>query len=157
MTDLINFFAYDELMDPKNMDALGLPHKALFSVTLSAFKLTYNKIPAEPHAPAGLGLASIEPAPNNLGMMEGVMYEMDAALLKKLDEHYQVPNEYQRKNMRFTKHDFALVNAWVYMAHPDRRDDSLKPSKAMLKKLRGARKNLQMLYFSRLMNTPTVD
>ncbi|MBI4384413.1 MAG: gamma-glutamylcyclotransferase [Nitrospinae bacterium] len=156
MGGLINFFAYGELMNQELMKEMGLEYKALFCVTLSAWKLTFNKIP-EGNAPPGLGLPNIVPAPSNLGMMEGVMYEMDEKFLPRLDEIHHCPGEYARKVMRCTKHDFTLTNAYIYIARPEKTQEGLKPSKAMMKKIRGARKNLQMLYFSRLMNTPTVD
>lgn len=157
MADLINFFAYDDLMNPKVMEEHGLKYRDLFSVSLSAWKLVFNKTPFEENAPPELGLANIIPTANGLGMMEGVLYEIDEIYLPKLDEIYHYPKEYTRKKMRFTRHDFTLTNGIVYIACEDKTNDNLRPSKATLQKLRGAKKYLQMLYFSRLMNIPTCD
>ncbi len=157
MANLINFFAYAELMNPKVMEEHGLKYNAAFSVSLSAMKLVFNKTPFEEGAPPGLGLPNIVNTHNNLGMMEGIVYEMDEKHLPKLDEIHRCPNEYQRKVMRFTRHDFVLINAFTYVAREDKTSDGLRPSKALMQKIKGAKKFLQMLYFSRIMGTPTCD
>ncbi|MCF8721505.1 gamma-glutamylcyclotransferase family protein [Nitrospina gracilis] len=157
MPNYINWFAYDELMNPRVFKEHGLEANASFCVTLSAHKLAFNKIPLDNQGIEKLGMANVIPAASNLGMMEGIMYEMDESFLPKLDEIYHYPDEYLRKKMRLTKHDFTLVDGIVYIAHSDRTNDALMPSKAMLKNFRECKKNLTMLYLSRLMNTPTVD
>ncbi len=157
MANLINFFAYAELMNPAVFKEAGFEAKAEFCVTLSSWKISFSKIPSDPEAPEGLGLCNIEPSSSNLGVVEGVLYEMDEKYLPKLDEYYQHPNEYKRKVMRFTRHDFTCVNGYVYVAPHEKVKAGLKPTKAMMKQLRGAKKKVQMLYFSRLMNTHTID
>ncbi len=153
----INFFAYDQLMNQEVMKEAGFEWIAHFCVTLSAYHLVFNKIPDDEDAPEGLGLPNIEPAPSNLGMMDGVMYEMKEQELEKLDAYFKNPIEYQRKVLRVTLHDFKLVNSYVYIAPHNKTKKGLMPNKEFKKQLRGARKNLQMLYFSRVMNTPTID
>lgn len=157
MANMINFFTYAELMNPKVMEELGLKYNAMFCVTLSSWKLAFNKTPFDSDAPAGLGLANIVPTADNQGMMEGVMYEMDEAYLPRLDEIHRCPKEYQRKTMRFNKHDFTMVGGYAYIARAEKTGTQLRPSKAIMQKIRGAKKQLQMLYFSRIMNTPTLD
>ncbi|OGW15331.1 MAG: hypothetical protein A3K09_05605 [Nitrospinae bacterium RIFCSPLOWO2_12_FULL_47_7] len=157
MANMINFFTYGELMNPKVMEEHGLQYNALFCVSLSAWRLVFNKIPFEENAPPELGLANIVPSQNGLGMMEGVLYEMDERYLPQLDELHRSPKEYQRKTMRFTKHDFTSISGFVYVAREGTTSDNLRPSKAILQKIRSAKKNMQMLYFSRLMNMPTYD
>jgi hypothetical protein len=157
MANMINFFTYAELMNPKELEALGFKYNAMFSVSLSSWKLVFNKTPFESTAPEGLGLANIAQTTDSLGMMEGVIYEMDEAYLPRLDEIHHCPKEYQRKVMRFNKHDFTMVNAFIYVAREEKTGANLRPSKAMLQKIRGAKKQLQMLYFSRVMNTTTLD
>ena len=85
------------------------------------------------------------------------MYEIDERLLPKLDEIYKYPEEYNRKKMRLTKHDFTYVNGIVYYAQDNRTQEELMPSKAMLKSYKECRGNITMLYISRLMGTPTAD
>ncbi len=157
MPNFINWFAYDQMVNPKVFKEHGLECNASFSVTLSAHKLVFNKIPVDNGGLEGLGLPNIAPTNSNLGMMEGIMYEIDEKLLPKLDEIYQYPEEYNRKKMRLTKHDFTYVNGIVYFAQDHRVQEDLMPSKAMLKGYKECRKDLTMLYISRLMNTPTVD
>jgi hypothetical protein len=144
-------------MNPKAMEEQGLHCHAMFSASLSAWKLAFNKTPFADNAPPGQGLANIVPTDNGQGMMEGVLYEIDEGHLPKLDEIHRCPKEYTRMKVRVTKHDFTTVGAFVYVAREDKTNDKLRPSKAVMQKIRGAKKQLQMLYFSRLMNIPTCD
>ncbi|PIQ95775.1 MAG: gamma-glutamylcyclotransferase [Nitrospinae bacterium CG11_big_fil_rev_8_21_14_0_20_56_8] len=157
MPDLIHFFAYGKLVNDDYFKSKGFEYISKISVTLSAYRLVFNKIPTAPDAPEGLGWSNIEPTPNNAGMMEGILYEMDESFLPKLDEYYQYPKEYARKIMKVNRHDFILVNAIVYIAQTGRTKPGLRPDKATMKILKGLRKLHSMLYFSRLMNTPTLD
>ncbi len=156
MPDKISWFAYDEMMNPEVMKEKGLEYYDLFCVTLSAFSVKFNKIPLDNGGLENLGLANIVPTESNLGMMDGILYEMDSRFLPILDEMHHVPDEYIRKKMRFTKHDFNFVNAYTYVAQKHRTQDGLLPSKDTMKKIKACRRNLSMLYFCRMMNTPTV-
>lgn len=157
MSDIIKFFAYGELMNENYFKEQGLEYKARSSVSLSAWRIVFNKIPGDTNAPEGLGLINIEPTPNNAGMMFGVMYEMDDSFLPRLDEIHQAPAEYQRKVLRFTQHDFNMTNGLAYVARPEKTKPGLKPGKETMKIIKGAKKSLTMLYFSKLMTTPTID
>ena len=157
MPNLINWFAYDEMMNPEVIKEAGLEYEAAFSVSLSAYKLVFNKIPLDNGGKENLGHANIEPIPGNLGMMDGVLYEMLEENLPKLDALYHHPEEYQRRKMRFTKHDFAFVNGIVYIAQKDRTKSGLLPSKDMLKVYKGCRKVLTRLYLSRLLIRPAIE
>ena len=83
MANLINFFTYGELMNPKVMEEHGLQCKAMFSVSLSACKLVFNKTPFEDNPPPKLGLANIVHTQNGLAMMEGILYEMEESYLSQ--------------------------------------------------------------------------
>jgi Gamma-glutamyl cyclotransferase, AIG2-like len=157
MADIINFFAYGELMVEEYFREQGLDYVAKLAATLSAHRVVFNKVPSDENAPEGLGLTNIEPTPDNAGMAVGVMYEMDDKYLPRLDEIHQAPQEYQRKILRFNKHDFAMMNGFLYMARPEKIQFNLKPDKATMKTLRKAKTELPMLYFSRLMGNKTID
>jgi len=157
MPNLINWFAYDEMMNPEVIKKSGLEYEAAFSVSLSAYRLVFNKIPMDNGGKENLGLANIAPIPDNLGMMEGVLYEMREENLPKLDALYNHPDEYQRRKMRFTKHDFTFVNGIVYIAQKNRTKSGLMPSKDMLKVYRECRKILTKLYLCRLVIRPAID
>jgi hypothetical protein len=126
-------------------------------VTLSAWQRVFNKIPIDNGGVEGLGLVNIEPTPDNAGMMHGELYVMDEKFVRILDDIFGQPVEYHRKVMRFNRHDFILINGLTYIARPDKIATGLKPSKATMKIFRKAKKLFPMLYFSRLMNTPTCD
>ena len=157
MEDWLNFFAYDDLMNLDVMQEHGLEYRALFSVTLSSYRVVFNKIPIDNGGQERLGLTNIIPIHDNLGSLEGVLYEMKEKFLPKLDEIYHHPGEYKRHTFRFTKHDFTVVKGFTYIAVPERTGKRLLPNKALMKRLKGAKKNLQSLYFYRLMNIRTVD
>ena len=157
MPNLINWFAYDEMMNPEVIKKTGLKYEAAFSVSLSAYKLVFNKIPMDNGGKEKLGLANIAPTMDNLGMMEGVLYEMLEENVPKLDALYHHPDEYQRKKMRFTKHDFTFVEGIVYIAQKNRTENGLMPSKDMLKHYKGCRKILTKLYLSKLLIRPAIE
>ncbi len=157
MVDTVRFFAYGELMNEDYFKEKGLEYLTKTTVTLSAWKMVFNKIPTDNGGQEGLGLCNIEPTADNDGMMFGVFYEMDESYLPQLDEIHGNPNEYVRKVMRFNRHDFRLVNGIAYVAKPDKIQRGLRPNKATMKLLRAAKKQMPMLYFARLMNTRTVD
>ena len=157
MAYVVNFFAYGELINEDYFKEKGLEYISKSSVTLSAWRRVFNKIPIDTGGVEGLGLVNIEPTPDNAGMMHGELYVMDEKFVPKLDEIFGHPDEYQRKVMRFNRHDFILVNGLTYIARPDKIATGLKPSKATMKIFRKAKKLFPMLYFSRLMNTPTCD
>ncbi len=157
MVDAVNFFAYGELINEDYFKEKGLEYVSKSSVTLSAWRRVFNKIPIDNGGLEKLGLVNIEPTPDNSGMMHGELYVMDEKFLPKLDELFGHPDEYQRKVMRFNRHDFILINGLTYIARPDKIATGLKPSKATMKIFRKAKKFFPMLYFSRLMNTPTCD
>ncbi len=157
MADVVHFFAYGELINEDYFKEKGLEYISKSSVTLSAWQLVFNKIPTDNGGLEKMGLSNIEPTLDNAGMMHGELYVMDEKFLTKLDELFDHPNEYQRKILRFNRHDFLLIDGLTYIARPDKIDKGLKPSKATLKIFRKAKKFFPMLYFSRMMNTPTCD
>ena len=156
MSNIVRVFIYDELINDKIYKELGFSFTTKYSVTLSAWKRVFNKVPADNEGNEGLGHANIVPTHDNLGMMIGMIYEMEEEKLAGLDRHYQYPDEYDRRIMSLTRHDFSETKGYIYIAQKDKVGEDLKPSKAMMKKYRGAKKHFQMLHFSRLMNTPTL-
>ena len=111
MVDAVNFFAYGELINLDYFKEKGLEYVSKSSVTLSAWRRVFNKIPIDNGGLEKLGLVNIEPTPDNSGMMHGELYVMDEKFLPKLDELFGHPDEYQRKVMRFNRHDFILVRS----------------------------------------------
>jgi hypothetical protein len=157
MTDVVNFFAYGEFVNEDYFKEKGLEYISKSSVTLSAWQLVFNKIPIDNGGQEKLGLSNIEPTNDSSGMMHGELYAMDEKFVSKLDEIFGHPDEYHRKVLRFNRHDFTLINGLTYIAKPDKIKTGLKPDKATLKIFKKAKKLFPMLYFSRLMNTPTCD
>ena len=116
MADVVHFFAYNELINEDYFKEQGLEYLFKSSVTLSAWQLVFNKIPVDNAGVEGLGSANIEPTNDNAGMMHGELYAMDEKFLPKLDKIFGHPEEYQRKVMRFNRHDFTMINGLTYIA-----------------------------------------
>ena len=157
MSEKISFFAYNELINESFFKEVGFEHIEKVTVTLSAQRIVFNRLPPEISENKGEGLPNIEPTPDNAGMMEGVLYEMKDTFLPKLDEFHGYPKECNRKLMNLNRHDFNTVRGIVYCAQPDKIGEKLKPSKAMMKLFKNSRKEFSMLYFARLMNPRTYD
>ena len=157
MSEKISVFAYNELINEDYFKEKGFEYIDKVTVTLSAQRIVFNRLPLEGEGIEGQGLPNIEPTPDNAGMMEGMLYDMDDTFLPKLNEFHGYPKECNRKVMDLNAHDFHTVRGIVYFAQPDRIGDKLKPSKALMKLFRKSRKEMTMLYFARLMNTRTCD
>jgi len=157
MSEKISVFAYNELINEDYFKEKSFEYIDKVTVTLSAQRLVFNRLPLEGEGIEGQGLPNIEPTLNNAGMMEGMLYDMYDTFLPKLDEFHGYPKECNRKLMDLNAHDFHTVRGIVYFAQPDRIRDKLKPSKALMKLFRKSRKEMTMLYFARLMNTRTCD
>ena len=157
MPEKISVFAYNELINEDYFKEKGFEYIDKVTVTLSAQRIVFNRLPLEGEGIEGQGLPNIEPTPNNAGMMEGMLYDMYDTFLPKLDEFHGYPKECNRKVMDLNAHDFHTVRGIVYFAQPERIRDKLKPSKALMKLFRKSRKEMTMLYFARLMNTRTCD
>jgi len=157
MPEKISVFAYNELINEDYFKDKGFEYIDKVTVTLSAQRIVFNRLPLEGEGIEGQGLPNIEPTPNNAGMMEGMLYDMYDTFLPKLDEFHGYPKECNRKVMDLNAHDFHTVRGIVYFAQPNRIGDKLKPSKALMKLFKKSRKEMTMLYFARLMNTRTCD
>ena len=157
MSEKISVFAYNELINEDYFKEKGFEYIDKVTVTLSAQRIVFNRLPLEDEGIEGQGLPNIEPTPNNAGMMEGMLYDMYDTFLPKLDEFHGYPKECNRKVMDLNAHDFHTVRGIVYFAQPDRIGDKLNPSKALMKLFKKSRKEMTMLYFARLMNTRTCD
>ena len=157
MSEKISVFAYNELINEDYFKEKGFEYIDKVTVTLSAQRLVFNRLPLEGEGIKAQGLPNIEPTQNNAGMMEGMLYDMYDTFLPKLDEFHGYPKECNRKVMDLNAHDFHTVRGIVYFAQPDRSGDKLKPSKALMKLFKKSRKDMTMLYFARLMNTRTCD
>ena len=157
MSEKIRVFSYNELLNEDFFKEKGFEYIDKLTVSLPAQRIVFNRIPPEGTGIDGQGLPNIEPTPNNAGMMEGVLYDMDDTFLPKLDEFHGYPKECTRKLMDLNAHDFHTVRGIVYFAQPNRIAEKLKPSKELMKLYRKSRKEHSMLYFARLMNTRTCD
>jgi len=85
MSEKISVFAYNELINEDYFKEKGFEYIDKVTVTLSAQRIVFNRLPLEGEGIEGQGLPNIEPTPNNAGMMEGMLYDMYDTFLPKLD------------------------------------------------------------------------
>ena len=90
MGDIVRVYLYDEMMNEAVFREQGLEFQSKYSVTLSAFKRVFNKIPIDNSELKGMGHTNVVPTDDNLGMLIGVMYEIDENLIPKFDKIFQV-------------------------------------------------------------------
>ena len=101
MSEKISVFTYNELLNEDYFKEMGFDYIEKVTVTLSAQRLVFNRLPPEGTGIEGQGLPNIEPTPNNAGMMEGVLYEMYDTFLPQLNEFHGYPTECNRKLKNF--------------------------------------------------------
>ena len=148
MSEKISVFTYNELLNVDFFKEKGFEYLDKVTVTLSAQRIVFNRLPPEGTGIDGQGLPNIEPTPNNAGMMEGVLYDMHDTFLPKLDEFHGYPKECNRKLMDLNAHDFHTVRGIVYYAQPNRIAEKLKPSKELMKLYRKSRKEHSCLLYT---------
>ena len=148
------YFAYGSNMDKKRMEVER--EITLFkrcSAHLSDYHLEFNKVaqgnPKE-------GKANI--VPDDGGLVEGVLYSIDAASLPKLDKCEGYPDEYLKIPIKvLLPSDGREVCAITYIANPNKIRDELKPRRCYLDYLLAGEDFLSASYFKWLQETETLD
>lgn len=149
------YFAYGSNMDKQRMKE----RKITFSdverraAHLSGYHLEFNKVandnPLE-------GYANI--VPDGSGLVEGVLYNIDAASLPKLDKCEGYPDEYLKISIKvLLPSDGQKVCAITYIANPKKIGEGLKPRRCYLEYLLAGEDFLSASYFKRLQETETLD
>jgi len=151
----MNYFAYGSNMDVRRMKE----RKITFSdaerraAHLSGYHLEFNKVandnPLE-------GYANI--VPDNDGLVEGVLYDIDAASLPILDDKEKYPKHYLKIPIKvLLPSDGQEVCAITYIANPDKIRSGLKPTKEYLGHLLEGKDILSEGCFNWLKRTDTLD
>ena len=81
MGEIVRVYLYDEMMNEAIFKEQGLEFQSKYSVTLSAYKRVFNKIPVDNGGLEELGQANVVPTDDNLGMLIGMMYEIDENMI----------------------------------------------------------------------------
>lgn len=149
------YFAYGSNMNAKRMKE----RKITFSDSerraahLYGYHLEFNKVAKDNPQE---GKANIVADDKNL--VEGVLYDIDAASLSKLDHYEGYSEEYKKIKMKvLLPSDGQEVCAIIYIANPDKISDSLKPTKEYLSHLLEGKDFLSKDYFKWLQSIETLD
>ena len=124
MEKLGYYFAYGSNMNPERMRKRGVPFFSYRRAVLKDHRLAFNKLCRLYEG--GFGCANVEPAKGEV--VEGVLYEVDLSeAIPTLDYYEGYPNHYERKVLKVETDD-GEVEAFVYIAHPSKVREGLKPS-----------------------------
>ena len=154
MNYFINYFAYGSNMDEQRMKVeRQIPCSKRCAAHLSGYHLEFNKM-AQRNSQEGK--ANI--VPDSSGLVEGVLYNIDAASLPKLDKCEGYPEDYLKIPIKvLLTSDGQEVCAITYRANPKKIRDGLKPRRCYLDYLLAGRDILSEEYFNWLKRTETLD
>lgn len=143
------YFAYGSNMDAARMEARKINFGSRFPGQISGFKLAFNKQAKNSNS----GYANIVEA-HAESIVEGIVYPVDMAEIQKLDVKEGYPDHYTRKLIQVnTPH--GNLEAWVYIAQPDKTAENLKPEQSYLDHLLAGKDFLSIPYYKSLHFTET--
>jgi gamma-glutamylcyclotransferase (GGCT)/AIG2-like uncharacterized protein YtfP len=117
------YFAYGSNMNVARMLERGAPFTQRKRGTVWAHRLVFNKISG---TYPGHGVANI--VPEGGFEVRGVLYEVDRKGIAALDGYEGVASgHYVRQKMQISMEGGEVVEAYVYLAHPDRVEEGLTP------------------------------
>ncbi|MEC9483704.1 MAG: gamma-glutamylcyclotransferase family protein [Halomonas sp.] len=145
------YFAYGSNMNVERVAArIGETRRALPG-TLHEHRLTFDKASRIP----GIAHANVQPQPGD--RVEGVLFELVApAQIELMDPFEGVPHDYFRQ-WRTIHTPEGEIEAWVYIAVPERTRPALKPAREYLEHLLAGEPFLSRDYHARLAATDAVN
>ena len=149
----VYYFAYGSNMNLRRLEErvgkniVRLAGKAL----LKDYELKFNKLKSDESGAANV-------MQNRYSNVEGLLYEFDpsnSTFLEKLDRYEGVRSKDYIRKLMGVEIDGIEVLAYVYVAHRDKIEDGILPSKEYLAHLLCAKDYLSESYFSTLLNQRT--
>lgn len=147
----MKYFAYGSNMNPERMRQRGIEFSRREHVILNGWRLVFNKIASRNPKE---GYANIEP--DEEGVVEGILYEIQDSDLEKLDRYEGYPNHYNRIKVKVKLNNVQEVEAITYIAQHDKIKSGLKPSKDYLNHLLKGCDLLSEKYCERLRRVPVL-
>jgi gamma-glutamylcyclotransferase len=139
------YFAYGSNMNPDRVVQRAMRFSDHFAGTLRDYRLAFNK--ASVNYP-GAASANVVHAPGEA--VEGVLYQLvQPDEIERMDPFEGYPHRYGRQLLAVNAPS-AVVEAWVYIAHPDFVVEGLKPNRWYLEHLLRGRPYLSPEYLERL-------
>ncbi|APX92563.1 gamma-glutamylcyclotransferase [Halomonas sp. 1513] len=145
------YFAYGSNMNPARVEArIGSTRRALPG-TLADHALRFDKASRIP----GIAHANVASQPG--ARVEGALFElMSPQQIELMDPFEGVPHDYQRQCREIVTHQ-GVVEAWVYIAVPERVRAALKPAREYLAHLLAGEAFLSADYHARLREVEAVE
>ena len=143
----MKYFAYGSNCNPAVMERKGVAFTARRRAALRGYRLLFNKRALRERIPDDIGFANINVDPD--ATVEGVLYEIDDALLGRLDATERYPEHYTRVEVTVQTDD-GPVDCQAYQAQPDKIADNLKPSRNYINHILSARDFVSRQYFEAL-------
>ncbi|WP_163647495.1 gamma-glutamylcyclotransferase family protein [Modicisalibacter sp. 'Wilcox'] len=145
------YFAYGSNMNVARVAArIGETRRALPAV-LEAYALRFDKASRIP----GIAHANVAPSPEE--RVEGALFELcEPEQIERMDPFEGVPHDYCRERCIVQTAE-GPIEAWVYIARPERTRPSLKPAREYLDHLLAGRPFLSRDYHDRLAAVEAVD
>jgi len=155
----MNYFAYGSNMDVLRMKERMKKHYPPFhnrcAAHLRGYRLEFNKV-----AKDNLREGKANIVPDDSGLVEGALYNIDMTSLSTLDEKEGYPEHYLKIPIKVTlPSDGQEVCAITYIANPGkiRDSDGLKPTKEYMTHLLAGKDILSKSYFEWLQSIQTLD
>lgn len=145
------YFAYGSNMNVARVAArIGETRRALAGVLMD-YELRFDKAS---HIP---GIAHANIAARSGERVEGVLFELrEAAQIELMDPFEGVPRDYRRQR-RIIHSAEGDIDAWVYIAVPERIRPSLRPAREYLEHLLAGEPFLSPEYHARLANIEAIN
>ncbi|TDX32943.1 gamma-glutamylcyclotransferase (GGCT)/AIG2-like uncharacterized protein YtfP [Modicisalibacter xianhensis] len=145
------YFAYGSNMNVQRVAArIGDTRRAM-SGTLKEYALTFDKASRIP----GIAHANVTSRPGE--QVEGVLFELlEPAQIELMDPFEGVPHDYFRQRRTIHTPE-GEIEAWVYIAVPERTRPALKPAREYLEHLLAGEPFLSRDYHARLAETDAVN
>ncbi|GHC19774.1 gamma-glutamylcyclotransferase family protein [Aidingimonas halophila] len=145
------YFAYGSNMNPDRVQARIGSTKRVLAGVLPDHALSFNKASRIP----GIAHANVVHQPGS--QVEGALFQLaDAAQVELMDPFEGVPHDYQRQRKAILT-SLGTIDAWVYIAVPERIRPGLKPAREYLDHLLAGRPFLSDSYHRQLSQVDVVE
>ncbi len=150
--ELMRYFAFGSNMNPDRMRQRGVNYTSRVRAVLESYTLKFNKVSKNNPVKA---FANIVPKED--GIVEGILYEMPAEDIKKIDRAEGAPKHYKRICVTVQLDDGSKVEADTYIAQPEWIREGIRPDREYLNHLLAGEDLLSKSYYRKLAETNTVD
>ncbi len=147
----MRYFAFGSNMGTEQMKERGVRFSKRLAAVLDGWRMEFSKQAARNPLE---GFANIVPDPAN--RVEGVLYEMEAEDLAKLDVYEGYPDHYTRREI-VVSCSGRQETAVVCIAHPDKMKAGLQPSSEYLDRIQNGSDLLSDAYRDQLSNWESID